>query len=393
MMDLGRAAFMGYRREDGTVGVRNYLGVISTVTCANQAALDIARNIDGSALFTHQQGCGLTQDDLRLVERSLTNLGCNPNLGAVLVVSLGCEGVDAERIAQGIAESGKPVDTIEIQAQGGYFQALREAGLKAQSLSMAVSRVHPEKVDIDELRVGVKCGASDPTSGLASNPAVGVAVDLLIEAGGSAVFGETTELVGAEHVLTQRCANHEVADKLLAHIEALERRVLNSGSDIRGGNPSAGNIAAGLTTLEEKSLGAVVKAGIKEIRDVFDYGECPPWETGLYFVDSPGREPEILAALAAAGCQVMLFSTGIGAPQGFPFVPVLKISGNRNTVVNLSDFIDIDVSGVILGRQTLAQAGEAVLMETLKVCSGSRTKAEAIGYVGSTALYQTGPIV
>lgn len=392
-MDFRQAIFKGYRRPNGTVGVRNYVGVISMVTCANQAAEDIARSIDGAAVFTHQQGCGLTRDDLELVERALTNLGCNPNLGAVLVVSLGCEGISAETVAQGIAATGKPVEIVRIQSEGGYFGALREAGLKAQDLSRRISNAQREEVSFAELRLGVKCGASDPTSGLASNPAVGEAVDRLIEAGGSAVFGETTELVGAEHILARRCASQEVADKLLSLVQGLEQRVRESGSDIRGGNPSAGNIAAGLTTLEEKSLGAIVKAGTREIKGVFDYGQCPPWESGLYFVDSPGREPEILAALAAAGCQVILFSTGIGAPQGFPFVPVLKISGNRNTVAKLADFIDVDVSRVILDVQTMAEAGEAILAETLRVCSGVRTKAEAIGYIGSTALYQTGPIV
>jgi altronate dehydratase large subunit len=392
-MEPTGATFMGYRRPDGTVGVRNYVGVLSMVTCANQAAEEIARTIDGSAVFTHQQGCGLTRDDLELVERSLIHLGRHPNLGAVLLISLGCEGVAAEAVAQGIASSGKPVELVRIQAEGGYFGALKEAGLKAQDLSRAVSSAQRLEVSLAELRMGVKCGASDPTSGLASNPAVGEAVDRVIEAGGSAVFGETTELVGAEHILVHRCANRQVANRLLAMVQALERRVRDTGSDIRGGNPSAGNIAAGLSTLEEKSLGAIAKAGSKAIQGVFDYGQCPPWESGLYFVDSPGREPEILAALAAAGCQVILFSTGIGAPQGFPFVPVLKICGNRNTVAKLPDFIDIDVSGVLTGVQTLTGAGEAILAETLKVCSGARTRAEAIGYSGSTSLFQTGPIV
>ena len=167
-MDLREATFKGYRRPDGTVGVRNYVGVVSMVTCANQAAEDIARTVDGSAVFTHQQGCGLTRDDLNLVERSLTNLGRNPNLGAALVVSLGCEGVSADTVAEGIAASGKPVEVVRIQAEGGYFGALREAGLKAQDLSRAVSDARPEEVDLSELRLGIKCGASDPTSGLSS---------------------------------------------------------------------------------------------------------------------------------------------------------------------------------------------------------------------------------
>ncbi|MBW2148270.1 MAG: UxaA family hydrolase [Deltaproteobacteria bacterium] len=392
-MNFSRATFTGFRRQDGRTGVRNYLGVISTVTCANQAAQEIADHIEGTAVFTHQQGCGLTQDDLGLAERTLINIGRNPNLGAVLIVSLGCEGVDPDRIADGIASSGKPVELVKLQREGGYFGALTEAGRKAQKLSMAISGIKREEVNIEELRLGIKCGASDPTSGLASNPGVGKAVDRLIEAGGSAVFGETTEVVGAEHILARRCAAKDVADRLLAMVEALERRIRQSGADIRGGNPSAGNIAGGLTTLEEKSLGAIVKAGSAEIRDVIQYGERPPLEKGLFFVDSPGREPEILAALAAAGCQIVLFSTGLGAPHGFPFVPVIKISGNRKTVQKLVDFIDMDVARIILGGETLDQAGDRILEESLRVASGGRTKAEAIGYFGSTAIHQTGPIV
>ena len=392
-MNFSDVTFMGYQRSDGQVGVRNYLGVLSTVTCANQAAQDIAKHVDGTAVFTHQQGCGLLRSDLELVERTLINLGRNPNLGAVLVVSLGCEGVDPERIAAQIAETGKPVDLVKIQQEGGYFGALSEAGLKAQKLAADISHFQREPVGIHHLRLGIKCGASDPTSGLASNPAVGKAVDRLIEAGGSAVFGETTEVIGAEHILSQRCDGKAVADKLLTAVETLEARVRQCGGDMRGGNPSGGNIAAGLTTIEEKSLGAIVKAGTTPIRDVFQYGECPPMEKGLYFVDSPGREPEILAALSAAGCQIILFSTGIGAPQGFPFVPVVKISGNRKTVERLVDFIDLDVSQVLLQGETLDAAGDRVLDFPIQVASGVKTKAETIGYSGSTAIYQTGPIV
>lgn len=393
-MDFRRATFKGYVRPDGTVGVRNYLGIISTVTCANQAAVEMGRYIEGSAVFTHQQGCGQTRDDLEIVERSLLNLGLNPNLGAVLLVSLGCEGVKAENVLQGIADAGKPVEMVRVQTEGDYFRTLKEGSLKARKLLNVISRSKCEEVGVANLRIGVKCGASDPTSGLAANPAVGNAVDRLIEAGGSVVFGETTELVGAEHILARRCVSETVAAKLLGMVESLEMRVLQCAADMRGGNPSAGNIAAGLTTLEEKSLGAITKTGTKEIKEVFKYGQYPPRdEPGLYFIDSPGREPEVLAALASAGSQVILFSTGIGAPQGFPFVPVIKICGNPKTVVRLANFIDIDVSGVILGRQQIGDAGDLILKRTLQVCSGSKTNAESIGYVGSTGLYQIGPII
>ncbi|WP_319562631.1 UxaA family hydrolase [Marispirochaeta sp.] len=392
-MNFAGASFPGFHRPDGQIGVRNYLGVLSTVTCANQAAEDIARHIKETAVFTHQQGCGLLQDDLELTQRTLINLGRNPNLGAVLVVSLGCEGVDADRIVEGIAASGKPVELVRIQRDGGYFAAVSEGGLKAQKLAGEISSQLRKEAPITALRIGIKCGASDPTSGLASNPAAGKAVDQLISAGGSAVFGETTELIGAEHLVAGRCQNSELSDKLLGMVKNLEDRVIRHGSDMRGGNPSAGNIAAGLTTIEEKSLGAIVKSGTARIRGVFDYGEAPASAGGLFFIDSPGREPELLAALGAAGCQLILFSTGIGAPQGFPFIPVIKVSGNKNTVKTLVDFIDLDVSQVLLEGESLGSAGSRVLEYSLGIAAGQTTKAEAIGYCGSTAIYQRGPVV
>lgn len=392
-MSHSGVTFAGYHRADGRVGTRNYLGVISTVTCANQAAVEIARYVAGTAVFTHQQGCGQLQDDLALTQRTLINLGRNPNLGAVLVVSLGCEGVNPQEIVTGIAASGKPVELVKIQREGGYFAALQDGGAKAQRLAGAISGLSRRPADIGCLRLGIKCGASDPTSGLASNPAVGHAVDRLLGAGGSVVFGETTELIGAEHLVAGRCRTEAVAQTLLAMVEAVEQRVISHGSDMRGGNPSEGNISAGLSTIEEKSLGAIVKSGTAPIQDALDYGECPAPGGGLFFVDSPGREPEVLAALAAAGCQVVLFSTGIGAPQGFPFVPVVKVSGNRTTVERLQDFIDLDVSQVLLHGETLPAAAERLLEFSLRVASGENTKAETIGYSGSTAIHQRGPIV
>lgn len=392
-MNFAHQSFIGYPRPGGGVGTRNHLGIISVVTCANQAAEEIAKHVPGAAVFTHQQGCGLVRPDMDMVEKTLINLGRNPNLGAVIVVRLGCEGVDVDKIAEGIACAPKPVEVVRIQQEGGYFGAIAEAGRKAQMMAREISGQPREAVGIENLRLGIKCGASDPTSGLSSNPGVGAAVDRLLEAGGSVVFGETPEIIGAEHILTRRAADPSVKDRIYEYIEAFEKRLWAAGGDMRGGNPSTGNIRAGLTTIEEKSLGAIVKSGTKPIDDVFGYGECPPNKPGLFFVDSPGREPELLAGMAAAGAQVLLFSTGIGAPQGFPFVPVVKVSGNRNTVKTLADFIDVDVSAVIHQGMSLEEAGDTILKESLEVASGKSTKAEVIGYVGSTAIYKTGPAV
>ena len=384
--------FMGYRRANGEVGVRNLLGVFSLVTCANEAAVRIGSSVPGARVFTHQNGCGQTQADLEVVSRTLIHLGQNPNLGAVLLVSLGCEGLAPDRIADGIGGSGKPVELVRIQQEGGYFGALAEAGLKAQKMAQALTTLSRQEVGVEELVLGLKCGASDPTSGLGANPALGEAVDRLIELGGTVLFGETTEVVGAEHLLARRAKNEEVARRLLALVDRLEERVKSSGSDIRGGNPSAGNIAGGITTLEEKSLGSIVKSGSSLIQDVYEYGERKQGR-GLFFVDSPGREPEVMAGLAATGAQIIAFATGLGAPQGFPFVPVVKICANYRTVQRLPDFIDLDVSRIISGGESLEDAGERIFQEILRVASGKWTKAETLGYTGSTNIYTTGPTV
>lgn len=392
MKDKTPSTFLGYRRANSEIGTRNLLGIFSLVTCANEAAVQVGRQAPGAAVFTHQNGCGQTQADLESVTRTLIHLGQNPNLGAVLLVSLGCEGLSPDRIREGIERSGKPVETIRIQQEGGYGRALSEGGLKAQQLTQFLSGLRREVVGMEELVLGLKCGASDPTSGLAANPALAVAVDRLIDLGSSVIFGETTEVVGAEHILSKRGKNEEVTRRLLAFVDRLEERVRASGSDIRGGNPSAGNIAGGITTLEEKSLGSIVKSGSALIQDAYEYGERKQGR-GLFFVDSPGREPEILAGIAAAGAQVIAFATGLGAPQGFPFVPVIKICANWKTIQRLPDFIDLDVSGVISGGEPLQEAGERIFQEILDVASGRWTKAEALGYSGSTNIYTTGPTV
>lgn len=383
----------GYLRPDGTTGIRNQLAIFSTVTCANQAAMDIGRFVNGATVFTHQQGCCQTQKDLSLTEKTLINLGLNPNIGAVVLVSLGCEGVNSNHIANEISQSKKPVEVIKIQEVGGLVNAVKQGRITSKKLARKLKLENRQYFPINTLRVGIKCGASDPTSGLAANPAIGRVTDHILGMGGSVVFGETTEIIGAEHILARRCASEDVRAKLLKIVNEMEVRVRLSGSDIRGGNPSQGNIRGGISTLEEKSLGAISKAGSGILKDVFYYGERPPSGFGLFFIDSPGREPELLTALAAAGCQLILFSTGIGAPQGFPFVPVIKITGNHKTASFLSDFIDVNISLVVHGHETLEDAAGKIWEYMLQIVAGEETKAESIGYSGSTAIFQYGPVV
>jgi altronate dehydratase large subunit len=237
--------------------------------------------------------------------------------------------------------------------------------------------------------LGVKCGASDTTSGLVSNPATGASCDLLIDNGGTCIFGETTEFMGAEHILTRRAATPEVAQKIIDIVARMEKRVTAMGFDMRGGQPTTGNIAGGLTTIEEKSLGAIVKGGTRPIKAVYEYGERPQGK-GLFIVDTPGREPEFLTALAAAGAQVIIFTTGLGAPQGFSFVPVIKVTGNPNTYQRLPEHLDVFIE---LDKSGIAQAGQTLYQEVLAVASGKKTKAEVLDYGNFPNIFTIGPVI
>ncbi len=383
-------SFRGYLRQNGYVGTRNYVGILSTVVCANDVTWWISKQVKGAAPFLHGQGCTQTQPDLNQVTRTLISLGWNPNLAGVLLVSLGCESVSVDKIAEGIAESGKPVEKVVIQQVGGATTAVNQGVRIAQVMLTEASAVKIEEFPDSELVLGVKCGASDTTSGLVANPATGVSCDLLVDNGGTCVFGETTEFIGAEQILAHRAATPEVAQRIIDIVVRVEKRAMAMGFDMRGGQPSGGNIAGGLTTIEEKSLGAIAKGGTKQIKEVYEYGERPKGK-GLFIVDTPGREPEFLTALAAAGAQVIVFTTGLGAPQGFSFVPVIKVTGNPNTYKHLSEHLDVFVE--LGGAGRVIRAGRGLYQEILAVASGKKTKAEIIDYGNFPNIFTIGPVI
>ena len=383
----------GFLRPTGPAGARDYVAVIPTVGCVNEVARRIAAAVPMARPMLHHQGCCQLPTDVKMVTDVLAGVCRNPNVAAVVLVSLGCESVTAENIVATV-QPHKPVELVRVQAMGG-ITATVERGVAAATRLAASSTTARREVSLSDIVVGVKCGASDTTSGLASNPAVGNAVDRLIDAGATVVFGETTEIIGAEHILVQRARNDSVASQLLACAEAMEARVNAMGVDMRGGQPTEGNIRGGLTTIEEKSLGAIVKSGSQPIDGVIRYGERPGGP-GLYFMDSPGREMEFLTGLASAGCQVMLFSTGIGAPQGFSLAPVIKISGNRNTCLTLAEYIDMDVSGIVAGTETLYEDGARVFHTVVRVFSGEDVKAELLEYDSAgvnSNIYTVGPTI
>lgn len=385
--------FWGYIRPDGKAGSRNHVAILPSVICANDAAIAISRIVQGTVPLCHHQGCCQLPPDLKRVTDTLISLGCSPNIGAVLVVSLGCEGTDTDRLVQEIAKTGKPVRQIAIQSLGGVTKAIRAGVDIARDLVIQLSGQQRVPIDVSNVIMSIKCGASDATSGMASNCVVGYVADKLIDSGATVVFGETTEFIGAEHILASRCRNSEVAEDVYRIVQQMEKRAKSMGCDMRKGQPTPGNIAGGLTTIEEKSLGAIMKSGSRTIQGVLAYPERIHGQKGLWIKDTPGREPEILTGMAASGAQAMMFSTGRGAPQGFPTMPVIKICGNIHTYEHMKEDMDINAGVVITAEKSIEQVGEEAFFKLLRVLSGEFTKNEAISYFSAIDIHTLGPVI
>lgn len=385
--------FMGYVRADGQVGCRNLVAVIPGVTCAGDVAAAIVRQVSGTVGFFHHQGCCQLPPDLDRVTETLIALGCSPNVGAALIVSLGCEGTDIERLYAAVQATGKPTAIIRIQELGGVSAAIKAGIDAAQELVMAISGLQRQPVDISRVTMAIKCGASDTTSGMASNCVIGYVADKLVDLGATVVFGETTEFLGGEHLLARRAVTQEVAQRIYDIVSRMETRANSLGCDMRKGQPTPGNIAGGLSCIEEKSLGAIVKSGTRPIQGVLDYPEMIGNRKGLWIKDTPGREPEILTGMAATGAQFMLFSTGRGAPQGFPTMPVLKICGNPNTFARMPHDMDINAGRIITGEKSIEEVGEETFRAVLALLSGRQTKNETLGYHSSMDIYTLGPVI
>ena len=385
--------FRGYRRPDGRVGARNLVGIIPSVTCAGDVAQAIARQVQGTVAFLHHQGCCQLPPDLDRVTDTLISLGRSPNLAAVLIVSLGCEGTDHARMYEELCATGKPVEIIHIQELGGVSKAIREGTDIARRLAIQVSGLQREEADISELVMAIKCGASDTTSGMASNCAIGRVADRLVDLGATVVFGETTEFIGGEHLLARRAVTPEVGQQIYDIVDAMETRAKSIGCDMRRGQPTPGNIAGGLSSIEEKSLGAIVKSGTRPIQGVLDYPDFVTDQKGLWIKDTPGREPEILTGMAATGAQLMCFSTGLGAPQGFPSMPVVKICGNPLTYERMEDDMDVNAGLIITGEKSIDEVADEVFAKVVRVLNGEMTKNEAIGYFSSLDIHCLGPVI
>ncbi len=369
--------FYGYERPDGSVGVRNRLLVVAPIDCSYEPAKKIAAQVEGAVAVTQYHGCG---SDSMLVN-ALVGTGRNPNVAGVLIVGLGCETLTAEMLAEGIRPSGKPVETLVIQEEGGTLRTTEKGVKILQGMAQEVAELKREPFPVSELTLAVECGGSDATSGLAANPAVGVAADMLIDEGGTVIFSEVQEMTGTQHVLARRAVDEGVARDIYEMIERQEERLRAMGIDSRW--MSKGNIDGGLTTIEEKSLGAIRKGGTRPVQGVLrnDWERFDtPTRPGLWLQDGTGWDVPSVTHMVAAGAQLVCFTSGRGSTTGHAVAPVIKITGNPETYRRMEDNMDINAGTILDGSESLIGVGERIFNAIVKTASGRKTKAEALGY-------------
>jgi len=392
--------FWGYENPDGSVGVRNYIAVIPASGCVNQLAWQIAKNMDNTVPILHNETCANIGNDVKQAFRVLAGIGKNPNVCSVLVVGLGCENISAVDLAEDILKSKKRVETILIKEIGSFDTAVQKGReVLGQMIEQAKQRER-KRFDLGTLTLGVKCGGSDATSAIASNPVVGQVADRIIEEKGIVIISEVTEMIGAEHILARRAVNETVAKQIKDIVDAMGKRIKEMGVDIRGSEPSPANIEGGLTTLEEKSLGAIIKGGSTPIKGVLSYGQ-KPLEKGLFIMDGPARGAEVFAGFTAAGAQLSVVSMGGGLPNRLPHtpgslgkssvVPVLRIA----TLPHPEDAkIDFRVDSVIKGEKGIDEVSNSLLELITQTASGEKlTEEEKDEYTERFSIYMPGPVV
>ena len=367
----------GYRRPDGSVGSRNHVIVLPVDDISNAACEGVASKISGTLALPHAYGRLQYGPDLDLHFRTMIGTGSNPNVAAAVVI--GIEPSWTERIVSGIAETGKPVVGFSIEGQGD-LETVRQASRAAMELVQLATEQQREPADISELVVSIKCGESDTTTGLGSCPTVGEAVDRLVDAGATVIFGETSELTGGEHLIADRMASEELRAAFMARYDNLIDEITSHGVDLLGSQPTQGNIAGGLSTIEEKALGNIQKLGSKPVIGVLGAAEAPAAGPGLYFMDTSSAAAECITLMAAGGAVVHFFPTGQGNVIGNPIEPVIKVTANALTAATMSEHIDVNVTGLLTREIGLAEAGDELLEMMRRTVNGRLTAAEALGH-------------
>ena len=383
--------FMGYRRENGRVGVRNHVLILPVDDISNAACEAVANNIKGTLAIPHAYGRLQFGEDLDLHFRTIIGTGANPNVAAVVVI--GIEPGWTKKIVDGIAATGKPVTGLSIE-QNGDLKTIMEASKVAKEYVHFASELQREECSISELWVSTKCGESDTTTGLSSCPTVGNMYDKLLPEGIYGFFGETSEITGAEHICKTRAINEEVGERWYKMWKAYQDDVIfaHQTDDLSDSQPTKGNIEGGLTTIEEKALGNLEKIGrTSKFIDILDPAEQPNSGKGLYFMDSSSAAAECVTLMAAGGAVIHTFPTSQGNVIGNPIVPVIKISGNPRTLRTMSEHIDVDVTGVLTREMTIDAAGDALIEMVVRTANGRATAAEALGHreFSMTKLYRS----
>ncbi len=366
----------GWRRANGRVGIRNHVIILPLDDISNAAAEGVARLIPGTLALPHAYGRLQFGPDLELTFRTLIGTGANPNVAATVVI--GIEPHWTRRVADGIAATGKPV-VYHVIERNGDLNTVARAARDAQRLLQDASALAREPVGLHEIVASIKCGESDTTTGLASCPTVSHVVDRVVGAGGTVLFGETSELTGGEHLIADRCATSAVRAGFLALFDRYTAMIARTGVDLMGSQPTQGNIIGGLSTIEEKALGNIAKTGTVPVVGVLDKAEAPQGP-GLHFMDSSSAAAECITLMAAGGAVVHLFPTGQGNVIGNPIEPVVKLTGNPITAATMSEHIDLDVSGLLTRELTLPEAGERLMQMLTATINGRLTGAEALGH-------------
>jgi (2R)-sulfolactate sulfo-lyase subunit beta len=367
----------GYRRENGKVGIRNHVVILPVDDISNAACEAVARQVQGTLALPHAYGRLQYGPDLDLHFRTMIGTGSNPNVAAVVVI--GIEENWSKKIGDGIAETGKPVSFFSIEGNGD-LETIRAASWKAKEYVQWASELQKEPVELKDLTVSIKCGESDTTTGMGSCPTVAQAVDRLVDAGATVFFGETSELTGGEHLIRDRMATPELHEKFMAVYNDYVGEIDSKGVDLLGSQPTQGNIAGGLSTIEEKALGNIAKTGTKEVVGVLEPAEAPSNGNGLYFMDTSSAAAECITLMAAGGAVLHLFPTGQGNIIGNPIEPVVKITANPITAGTMSEHIDVDVQGLLSRQISLEEAGDQLVEMICRTINGRLTAAEALGH-------------
>ena len=372
--------FWGYKRKDGRAGIRNHVLILPACACGSESSRIVASQVRGAVSIVFNTGCSDVAANTAMSQKVLTGFACNPNVYGVVIIGLGCETVPHRKLREKIeAMTSKPVVSFGIQEEGGTLKTIEKAVRAAREMASTAGMQQKERCDISELLLGIECGGSDATSGLASNPAVGELSDRLVDLGASTMMSESIEWIGGEHVLAKRAATPEIHDQIIRVCEDYEAHLKAAGQDCRAGQPPPGNKDGGLSTIDEKSLGCIRKGGTRPIVEVLAQAERPT-KRGAIVMDTAGYDISSVTSMVAAGCNVIVFTTGRGTPTGNAIVPVLKVTANAHTYSWMEDNMDVDLSGILRGEESISASGERLLTRIHEVANGRLTKAEAYGF-------------